>query len=234
MKALHQLPILDDSPRTFILQTGKKHTPHNYDQRFLGYISLRESLVRSRNVPTVQLVQNIGVERVIEYSRKFGISTAIPKEGLIALGTHSVKLSELTRAYGVFASGGYLAKPIYILRVEDNEGNILLENLPESEEVISPSTAFLITDILHDVVRRPAGTAYNALKEIKRPTAGKTGTTQNYTDAWYIGFLPQLTAGVYIGIDDHRKPIGAYETGSRAAAPIWKNFIFCHLASFEC
>ncbi len=217
--------ILDDSPRTFVLQTGKKHTPQNYDQRFLGFVSLRDSLVRSRNVPTVQLVQNIGVDRVIEYSRKFGISTPIPREGLIALGTHSVKLSELTRAYGVFASGGYLAKPIYILRVEDSDGKILLENTPESEEIISPSTAFLITDILRDVVRRPSGTAYRALRGLNLPAAGKTGTTQNYTDAWYIGFLPQLIAGVYVGIDDHRKSLGSYETGSRAAAPVWKNFI---------
>ena len=217
--------LLEDSPRVFTLETGKKHTPHNYDNAYLGPLTLRESLVRSRNVPTVQLVDEMGARTVIKYARKFGISTPIPEESIIALGTHSVKLSELTRAYAVFPNGGKMVKPIYILRVEDSQGNVLQENHPESVQAISEATAFIISDILRDVVRIPFGTGYRAMEGLKRPAAGKTGTTQNYTDAWYMGFLPQLVAGVYVGFDDPTISLGPSESGGRAAAPIWKGFI---------
>jgi penicillin-binding protein 1A len=217
--------ILTDSPRVFTLSTGRKHSPQNYDGSYLGRISLRESLFRSRNVPTVQLVDQMGARRVIEYARKFGISTAIPEESIIALGTHSLKLSELTRAYSVFPNGGKLVTPVYIMRIEDSNGTVLYENVPESQQVISESTAYMITDILRDVVRHPLGTGYRAMKDLGRPAAGKTGTTQKNTDAWYMGFIPQLVTGVYVGFDDPNIPLGKKETGSKAAAPIWKNFV---------
>lgn len=217
--------ILTDSPRVFTLSTGRKHSPQNYDGSYLGRISLRESLFRSRNVPTVQLVDQMGARRVIEYARKFGISTAIPEESIIALGTHSLKLSELTRAYGVFPNGGKLVTPVYIMRIEDSNGVVLYENVPESQQVISESTAYMITDILRDVVRHPLGTGYRAMKDLGRPAGGKTGTTQNNTDAWYLGFIPQLVTGVYVGFDDPNISLGKRETGSKAAAPIWKNYV---------
>ncbi|MDH5753522.1 MAG: transglycosylase domain-containing protein, partial [Deltaproteobacteria bacterium] len=137
--------MLDDSPRVFILSTGKKHNPQNYDNTYLGPVSLRQSLVRSRNVPTVQLVEEIGASKVIEYARRFGLSTNIPAESIIALGTHSVRLSELTRAYGVFPAGGMLAKPRYILRIEDSKGMVIHQEETEMTEAISPATAFLVT-----------------------------------------------------------------------------------------
>ena len=217
--------ILDDSPRVFTLSTGKKHSPQNYDGSYLGRISLRESLFRSRNVPTVQLVDQMGARRVIQYARKFGISTAIPEESIIALGTHSLKLSELTRAYSVFPNGGNLVTPVYIMRIEDSTGTVLYENVLESQQVISESTAYMVTDILRDVVRHPLGTGHRAMKDLGRPAGGKTGTTQNNTDAWYLGFIPQLVTGVYVGFDDPNIPLGKKETGSKAAAPIWKNFV---------
>jgi len=212
---------LDDSPRVFTLDSGRKHIPKNYDDRYLGLTNLREALVRSRNVPTVQLVDEMRPRRVIEYARKLGFTTPIPEENIIALGTHSVKLSELTRAYAVFDNGGKLAQPIHILRIEDSRGNVLEKNEPQLEQVIPDSTAYLISSILQDVVKKPHGTGYRALEAFKRPAAGKTGTTQNYTDAWFLGYIPQVVAGVYVGFDDPKKSLGPAETGSRTAAPIW-------------
>jgi penicillin-binding protein 1A len=217
--------VLDDSPRVFTMATGRKHTPQNYDQTFLGRLSLRESLVRSRNVPTVQLVEEIGARKVIQYARKFGLTTAIPEESIIALGTHSVKLSELTRAYAVFPAGGVRVDPIYILRIEDAKGNVLARAEPHSEQVISEATAYVISDVMRDVVRSPFGTGYRAMEGFDRPAGGKTGTTQNYTDAWFLGFIPQLVAGVYVGFDDPNISLGPAETGSHAAAPIWRGFM---------
>jgi penicillin-binding protein 1A len=217
--------VLDDSPRVFTLSTGRKHTPQNYDQVFLGRLSLRESLMRSRNVPTVQLVDEMGARKVIEYARKFGITTPIPEESIIALGTHSVRLSELTRAYAVFPNGGKLVDPIYILRIEDSKGNVIYRSEQHSQQVISEATAYVITDIMRDVVRNPFGTGYKAMEGFDRPAGGKTGTTQNYTDAWYLGFIPQLVAGVYVGFDDPSTSLGPSEVGGRTAAPIWKGVL---------
>jgi penicillin-binding protein 1A len=217
--------ILDDSPRVFTLESGVKHIPKNYDDTYMGRTSLREALYRSRNVPTVQLVDEMGAQKVIEYARKVGFTTPIPAENIIALGTHSVKLDELVRAFAVFDNGGQLVTPLYILRVEDVNGNVLEENKPEAKPVVSEATAYIVTDILRDVVRKPGGTAYTAMTGLNRPAAGKTGTTQDYTDAWYLGFIPQLVAGVYVGYDDPSISLGAAETGSKAAAPIWLDYM---------
>jgi penicillin-binding protein 1A len=217
--------ILDDSPRVFTLESGVKHIPKNYDDTYMGRTSLREALYRSRNVPTVQLVDEMGAHKVIEYARKLGFTTPIPAENIIALGTHSVKLDELVRAYGVFDNHGELAEPLYILRVEDANGNVLEESRPRTHQAISDATAYLVTDLLRDVVRQPGGTGHDAMQTLSRPAAGKTGTTQDYTDAWYIGFIPQLIAGVYVGYDDPSQSLGPAETGSRAAAPIWLDYI---------
>lgn len=217
--------ILDDSPRVFTLSSGKKHIPKNYDKKYLGNITLREALTRSRNVPTVQLVQEMGAQKVIEYARRFGLTTPIPSESIIALGTHSVRLDELTRAYSVFAAEGVRADPIYILRIENSRGEVIEQSEVKLTEVIPESTAYLVNDILHDVVRRPYGTGYRALAEFNRPAAGKTGTTQNYTDAWFLGYIPQLVTGVYVGFDDASKSLGPSESGGRAAAPIWLQFM---------
>ena len=217
--------VLDDSPRVFTLASGKKHIPQNYDNTYLGHLTLREALIRSRNVPTVQLVDEMGPRKVVQYARKLGITTYIPEESLIALGTHSVKLSELTRAYAVFAAGGMLSTPLYILKVTDQKGNVLFDNKPSATQVISPETAYLVSDLLQDVVRNVHGTGHEVADAIKRPAAAKTGTTQNYSDAWFMGYIPQLVAGVYVGFDDVSHTLGPAETGSRAALPIWLEFM---------
>ena len=220
----HPASVLADVPRVFTLLSGVKHTPRNYDQRYLGPVSLREALVRSRNVPTVQLAEALGPRQIINYARRLGIETPIPEEVLIALGTHSMKLSELTRAYGVFAAGGRKAQPIYIRRIEDDQGQVIFEAEHVSEQVIPAATAYLISDVLSDVVRSPRGTAHRALKGLNRPIAAKTGTTQDYASAWFIGYVPRLVAGVYVGFDDARRSLGPHEGGSRVAAPIWREF----------
>ncbi|MBI4081184.1 MAG: PBP1A family penicillin-binding protein [Candidatus Lambdaproteobacteria bacterium] len=217
--------LLDDSPRVFTLDSGRKHIPKNYDNLYIGPTTLREALVRSRNVPTVQLVDEMTPRKVIDYARKLGLTTPIPEENIIALGTHSVRLAELTRAYGVFANLGKLVEPVYIVRIEDANGKVLEETRPQSKRVISEDTAYLISDMLQDVVRSPFGTGHRAMAGLKRPAAGKTGTTQNYTDAWYLGYIPQIVTGVYVGFDDPRKSLGPSETGSRAAAPVWAEFM---------
>ena len=137
------------------------------------------------------------------------------------LGSLSVTLQEMLSAYGVFANQGRLVKPIYVLKVEDQDGNILESSVPELQQVTSEETAFLMSNLLQDVVQRETGRRARA---IGRPSAGKTGTTNDSVDAWYIGYIPQLLTGVYVGFDQPRN-MGKSETGSRAAAPIWISFM---------
>ena len=135
----------------------------------------------------------------------------------------TLTMEDMVRTYAIFANGGYLVKPVYIKKIEDRNGNILEETITtEINQVIDEDTAFIMSNMLADVVRRGTGRRAQA---INRPSAGKTGTTNDYTDAWYLGYVPQLITGVYVGFDDIRKSLGYYETGSRAAAPIWVEFM---------
>jgi len=211
--------ILDDSPLVF--PNGWK--PINFDKKFKGKMLLRDALVFSKNVPTVRLTMALEVKPIIEYARQLGITAQIPEDFTIGLGSASITLEEMVKTYGIFSNGGYLVTPIYIKKVEDRDGNTLEETIyTESQQVIEEDTAFLMSNMLEDVVKRGTGTKAQA---INRPSGGKTGTTNAYTDAWYIGYVPQLITGVYVGFDDIRKPLGHYETGSRAAAPIWVEFM---------
>ncbi len=212
--------ILDDSPLVFPNTDWK---PINFDKKFKGKMSLRDCLVFSRNVPTVRLTMSLGIEAIIEYAQKLGISAKLPENYTIGLGSASLTLEEMVRTYAIFANSGHLIDPIYIQRVEDRQGEILEQSAKTfTKSVLTNDTAFLMNNLLEDVVRR--GTGQKA-KVINRPSAGKTGTTNDYTDAWYMGYVPQLIAGVYLGFDDIRKTLGYYETGSRAAAPIWVDFM---------
>jgi penicillin-binding protein 1A len=195
--------------------------PKNFDKRFHGPTTLREALARSRNLVTIKLLRDIKVGYAVNYARKLGISSPLTKDLSLALGSSGVSLIDLTRAYSVFASGGKKVKPIFITKILDREGNVLEDNKPESETAISPETAFLMTNMLRGVVER--GTGWKA-KALGRPSAGKTGTTNNYIDAWYLGYIPNLVSGVWIGYDDERT-LGRLETGSRAALPIWLDFM---------
>jgi len=218
--------MLSDSP--FVADSGEgdnSYTPQNFSKSFQGKISLREALVHSKNVPSVNLTREIGTKAVIEHTRKLGITADMPEGELgIVLGQASISLMEMVKTYSIFANGGNLLNPEYITRIEDKEGNVLEEKSEEVEmqKVLSKKTAFLLTTILQDVVKRGSGWRTQV---INRPSAGKTGTTDDYIDAWYIGYIPQLIAGVYVGFDKNQQTLGELETGSRAAAPIWANFM---------
>ena len=212
--------IIEDTPEVY-KQLGKiAYIPKNYDGKFLGKISIRNSLSKSRNVSTVKLARDLGIKNVIQTARDLGITTHIPKDVTIALGSASVTLEELVAAYGVFANGGNLMKPVYITRIEDRDNNVLERTAVEGNPVLSPETSYLITSILKDVVRRDRRT-----KDLQHPASGKTGTTNKSTDAWFIGYIPQLITGVYVGNDDQKIPIGKNEYGSTAALPIWVDFM---------
>ncbi|MBN2032976.1 MAG: PBP1A family penicillin-binding protein [Deltaproteobacteria bacterium] len=195
--------------------------PKNFKEKFLGPTLLRTALVQSRNVITVKILKQIGVPYAISYARNMGVKSELSADLSLALGSSGVSLAELTCAYAVFANGGMLTEPIYIDRVTDLKGRILEENRPVLKQCISKETAYVITDILKAVIQE--GTGWRA-KALKRPAAGKTGTTNDSRDAWFIGFTNRLTAGVWVGYDDN-KPLGAGETGSRAANPIWLYFM---------
>jgi len=217
---------LIDSPRAYA--TGAQTagdaeiwTPKNYGDKIMGKVSLRTALVKSLNLPTIGLCEELKPKQVIVYSRRFGITSDMMKNLTTCLGSLSATLQEMITAYGVFANQGRLVKPIYILRVEDQAGNTLESSLPEFKQVTSEETAFLLSNVLQDVVQ--SGTGRRA-RAIGRPSAGKTGTTNDSVDAWYIGYIPQLLTGVYVGFDKPRR-MGRSETGAKAAAPIWIDFM---------
>jgi penicillin-binding protein 1A len=182
---------------------------------------MRTALVHSRNVVTVKLLKAIGVEALTAFASKVGISSPLTPDLSLALGSSGVSLSELTNAYAVFLNRGQRTVPYTIRKILDREGLVLEEHEPGAEQVISPEVAFLITSILQDVIRH--GTGWRA-RVLGRPAAGKTGTTNDFNDAWFLGFTPQLVAGVWVGMDQEDS-IGKNETGSRAASPIWIAFM---------
>ena len=195
--------------------------PRNYDGEFYGPTTLRRALMLSRNVVTVKIVMDIGPDYVVDYAKRLGIKSPLDAVPSIALGSCGVSLLDLTNAYSVFNNGGYRSEPILVTKVVDRDGNVIEENLPKSEPVISAETSYIITSLMESVVQTGTGTRVKALN---RPTAGKTGTTNDYIDAWFMGFVPQITCGVWVGFDDE-KTLGKYETGSKAAAPIWLYFM---------
>ncbi|MFP3869043.1 MAG: penicillin-binding protein 1A [Desulfobacteraceae bacterium] len=200
---------------------GEFWTPKNYDGKFFGPTPLATALARSRNIPTIRLLISIGLPQLMKVSQQLGITSEIYPNYSSALGSSEVNLLELTRAYSVFPNQGQLVRPVFIERVEDRDGRILEEYQPLKRPAISPRTAQIMTELLVGVVRRGTGQRVMALK---RPIAGKTGTTNRCRDAWFIGFTPSNTAGVWVGMDNEQ-PLGSRETGSQAAAPIFIDFM---------
>ncbi len=210
-----------DEPVTY--RSGNQdYSPHNYDDKFEGRITLRRALADSRNVPAVRLAEKSGIQSVIDTARRFGITSPLPPYLPIALGAADLTLMEHTSAFTVFPSEGIRIEPTMIRRVTSYDGAVLEEHHPVVTDVIPPDVAHTMTAMLEDVVQ--IGTGVHA-KELGRPSAGKTGTTNDFTDAWYIGFTPSLTAGVWVGNDDKRVSLGKKETGARAALPIWLQFM---------
>lgn len=209
-----------DEPVSFETPSGT-YSPHNYDEKFEGIITLRRALAQSRNIPALKLANKVGIKTVIEYAGRFGITAKLPPYLPIALGSAEITLLEQTAAYSVFPNDGVRVTPRYITRVTDYEGRVLEEDFPEVKDVVSQRTARIMTSMLQGVVQH--GTAVAASK-LPFPAGGKTGTTNDFTDAWFVGFSPTTTCGVWVGYDE-KKSLGAKETGARAALPIWINFM---------
>jgi penicillin-binding protein 1A len=209
-----------DEPISFETPSGP-YIPHNYDEKFEGIITLRRALAQSRNIPALKLASKVGIKSVIDYAERFGITSKLPPYLPVALGSAEITLLEQTSAYSVFPNDGVRVSPRYITRVTDYEGRVLEEDFPEVKDVISERTARVMTSMLREVVLHGTGIA---AARLPFPVAGKTGTTNDFTDAWFVGFTPTMTCGVWIGYDE-KKSLGAKETGAHAALPIWMNFM---------
>jgi penicillin-binding protein 1A len=220
--------------------------PKNFEEEFHGPTTLRTGLIKSRNVVTIKVMRDIGIPYAIKYAQRLGIESPLTPNLSLSLGSSEVTPLELLRAYAVFAARGHLLTPLFIKQVADRDGEILEEHQPlpleadlgisegtiieedlksgkmgMSPQVISEQTAYIMTSLLEGVVQH--GTGWRA-KALGRPCAGKTGTTNEYSDAWFVGYTPDLITGVWVGFDE-KKPLGRFETGSRAASPIWLSFM---------
>lgn len=203
------------------VEEEKTWKPENYGKKFHGVVSLREALAHSHNLATVRLLEKVGIRNVTEFARQVGITSPLAADLSLGLGSSSVGLLELTSAYGVFLNQGSRAEPYAVFSVKDNTGQVLELADPQPQEVISKETAYLITNMMEDVVQKGTGVA---AKSLGRPIAGKTGTTNEFINAWFIGGTPNLVAGVFVGFDD-RRSLGETESGAHAALPIWINFM---------
>jgi penicillin-binding protein 1A len=214
--------VIVDSPISFPNPWNKTvWTPHNYDFRFEGPIPMRRAVAESRNIPAIKTLQAVGVEKGIEYARKLGLTGELPPYLPIAIGAGEATPMEMAAAFATFPNEGLRMKPMLVTRITDRDGNIIEEDRPVAVDAIRADTAYLMTSLLRGVVER--GTAVRA-KALKRPVGGKTGTTNDYTDAWFVGFEPSLSAAVWVGYDDKRISLGKKEEGGRAALPIWMDF----------
>ncbi len=215
--------IVVDEPVSFPGGDGKAYEPQNYDHQFHGSVTLRYALQQSINIPAIKLLRKVGTSLVASYARRMGIKSPLGQNLSLALGSSEVTLLELTSAYGVFANRGIRTEPITILKVEDRAGNVLEKNAPRPTEVLSEATAGVMTSMMQSVIDHGTGAPARAMG-FTIPAAGKTGTMDNYVDAWFVGYVPSLVAGVWVGFDQ-KKTIGPGMTGARAALPAWTDFM---------
>jgi len=213
--------LIVDAPVSFPGAGGEQWNPQNYDFSYQGPITLRHALEQSRNVPAVRTLSRLGVETGIEYAHRLGLQNEIPPYLPIALGAGEATLIDMTTAFATFANQGLRMKPLLITRITDSDGNVIEQVRPHAVDAIRADTAYLMTTLLRGVVQR--GTAVRA-RRLGRPIAGKTGTTDDWTDGWFIGYEPRLAAGVWVGFDDKRKSLGRKADGGRTALPIWMDF----------
>ena len=219
--------LLIDEPASWVPGPNQPpYQPQNYDHKFEGAITLRRALEDSRNVPAVKMMETLGPQNVLEYAKRFGFDERFPPYLPIALGAGDATLLEVTSAYSVFPNQGVRMKPFTITKVMDRESNLLAETRAQPADVIRADTAFVMTNLLRGVVER--GTAA-AAASINWPLAGKTGTVDDNTDAWFIGFDPYITVGVWTGLDE-KKSLGNNETGAVAALPIWIDVMKAYIA----
>lgn len=217
-----------DSPTLFLYGTenpsqicSQGYIPHDFDKGYLGLITLRHAIEHSVNICAVRLLNDIGYSKVIELMRKLRITTDLKPYPSMGLGAFEITLWELTGAYGAFANNGVYVSPYFIQKIEDRNGTVLENFIPEFESVLDADVDFILISAMKGVIKR--GTAGSAA-DMRGNFAGKTGTTDDYTDAWFIGFNPNIVTGVWTGRDDH-KSLGSLETGARAALPIWRKYM---------
>jgi penicillin-binding protein 1A len=214
--------VILDAPVVYEQEEDEKTwKPENYGRKIHGMVSLRDALAHSHNLATVRLLDKVGVKNVIDFAKTVGVTSPLAADLSLGLGSSSVGLMELTSAYGVLLNQGGRAEPYAILSVKDNAGKVLELAEPQALPVISKETAYLITNMMEDVIHKGTG---QAAKVIGRPIAGKTGTTDEFINAWFIGGAPNLVTGIYVGFDD-RRSLGETESGAHAALPIWINFM---------
>ncbi len=195
--------------------------PENFSQSYTGEVTMRWALTHSKNIPAVRLIEKIGPSSVVQFAHTLGITTDLQPNLSLALGTSETKLLELTAAYSAFANSGKYTRPYAIVEIRNDEGGTIWRARPEERIVISQSSAAIVTDMLTGVMKEGTG---RSVRNLYGPLAGKTGTTNEYRDALFIGYSPTITAGVWVGNDD-ASPLGPNETGARAALPIWRDFM---------
>jgi len=221
--------IVQDTPAVFSDRAGNLWKPENFSREFYGPMTLRAALAQSRNIPAIKVLDDVGAESVIELARHLGIESKLNPVLSLALGASELTLAELVSAYAAFPAGGRRVDPIFILEVRGPDGELLEENVsaiehasePPAGPALDPVTSYLITDMMKAVVDE--GSGFRA-RELGRPVAGKTGTTNGFMDAWFVGFSPGQATGVWVGYD-RPDALGRNETGSRAAAPIWVEYM---------
>ena len=217
--------LIVDAPVVYPAGNNQTWTPQNYDHTFLGPVTLRFALEESRNIPAIKMMDELGAKSVLDYAKRFGFGEDFPPYLPIALGAGDATLMEVTSAYTALPNHGMRMKPWSIVNVKDREGNLLEQNRSETSDVVRADSAFVITNILRGVLS-PRGTGARAGEMAAHwPLAGKTGTVDNNTDAWFVGFDPDITVGVWIGMDDKRKSLGGDEQGAKAALPMWMDFM---------
>ncbi|MBN2053355.1 penicillin-binding protein 1A, partial [bacterium] len=205
--------------------TRQRWSPRNYTRKFAGRITLMQGMEESINITAVKLVDQLGIEKVLETARRLGITNDLPPYLSIALGTAEVSLQEMVTAYATIAGYGLRPIPRLITSVVNPTGDELWSSRSETIEVLDQGDAYLVIQLLEGVIQRGTGQSARALgRDLDLDLAGKTGTTDEYTDAWFIGFSPELAAGVWVGYDVTH-PLGPRETGGRAALPLWKMFM---------
>ena len=214
-----------DGPTSFYTPNGP-YTPHNYEGDYKGAMTLLNAFAESRNIPALKLADKVGIRKVIETAHRFGVTSNIPAFLPVAIGAADITLYEQVGSYSVFPNDGIRIEPHYIRKVTQADGLPLDETPPEVNEVISVETARTMMQLLQAVVQYGTGAA---AAQLKHPLGGKTGTTNDFTDAWFIGFSPSVTCGTWIGFDD-RQSLGEKETGAKAALPMWMDFMKAAIA----
>ncbi|MDR0820476.1 MAG: transglycosylase domain-containing protein [Endomicrobium sp.] len=214
--------IAETVPEKDLINTNKIWTPTNYGKKYRGHVILKTALASSINICAIETIMQITPLKVIQSAKNLGITTPLANSFSLALGSSDTTLQEMVSAFAVFASGGIKTTPYIITKITDRDGKILEQNIPQQKEVLSSQDCFIITNMLKAVVEK--GSGWNA-KNLGRPCAGKTGTTNDSSDAWFIGYTPQLAAGVWIGYDDRSISLGEKVTGGIIACPVWTQFM---------